>query len=288
MKYLVTGAQGQLGSEWVKQLEKGGYTFSGYGSGDLDITDPTSVQLALKNDRPDVLINCAAYTHVDRAEAESEKAFSVNKEGVKHLAEYCLKYNIKLVHFSTDYVFPGNQSDEETFPGGYPEKADTNPVNVYGKSKLAGEKELLKVCPDHLLIRVSWLCGAYGSNFVKTMLRLAKNHTEIRVVQDQTGSPSFTFDVVEKTLALLQLKEKGCFHISCSGRVSWAGFAEEIFAQAGQQVRVVRIPSAEYKTEAKRPAFSLLSNKKCTNLGLTQVHWKQGIQSLLTELNEQT
>lgn len=286
MKYLVTGAKGQLGTEWVKKLIKEKVVFSSYGSKDLDITDSTALQLAVKEDQPDVIINCAAYTDVDGAETEPEKAFSVNKEGVKNLAECCLQNNIKLVHFSTDYVFPGNKSDEDTFPAGYPENADTNPVNMYGVSKLAGETELLKICPDHLLIRVSWLCGPTGSNFVKTMLRLAKNYTEIKVVDDQSGSPAFTFDVVEKTLALLRLKEKGCFHISSSGKITWADFAKEIFDQAGAQTHVVKIPSTEYKTVATRPAFSLLSNEKCTNLGLTQLYWKQGIKTLFTELDE--
>lgn len=285
MKFLVTGASGQLGSEWVKQLDKNGILFSAFNSNELDITNPSDIRRKMEEHKPDVVINCGAYTNVDGAESEFQKALSVNRDGVMNLAQYCNENQIMLVHYSTDYVFPGSKKDAEFYPHGYPEDAKTGPINRYGESKLAGEKELKKIGSDYLLIRVSWLCGAEGSNFVKTMLSLAESRNEVMVVDDQIGSPSFTFDVVEKTLALLKLEKNGCYHVSSSGKITWADFADQIFNEANKKVFVKRIRSEEFDTKAARPLFSLLSNEKCKRLGVDQLDWEKGLQRLLSEIH---
>lgn len=284
MKYLVTGAGGQLGREWVKFLSGADRSFTAYHSGNLDITDKAMVEAALLKEKPDVVINCAAYTKVDQAEEEEKKAFLVNETGVENLVNGCKEIGAKLVHYSTDYIFPGAPADRHTYPGGYPEDAAPAPVNTYGKSKLAGEMMLQNSEISWLLIRVSWLCGAEGRNFVNTMIRLAEEKKSLNVVNDQFGTPSFTFDVVKKTDHLLQMNKNGSYHISSSGNISWADFAKEIFKQTGQQVVVNEVPSSEFITKAKRPGYSLLSNRKIRNLGLTQIDWKTGLQNLIRQI----
>lgn len=281
MKYLVTGANGQLGSEWVRFLKSEGSTFKAYGSRQMDITDPERVDKVLRAIRPDVVINCAAYTKVDEAEDEKEKAFLVNRTGVQNLAEYCSESGCKLVHYSTDYVFPGDREDEQKYPDGYPEMGVKRPVNVYGASKREGEIVLENSAVDYLLIRVSWLCGPGGNNFVNAMLRLAEERPVLSVVDDQKGSPSFTFDVVEKTETLLEAGKKGIYHISSTGPVSWADFAEEIFRQSGLTTPVKKIPSSQYPTKARRPFFSYLSGAKIAKAGLKKLDWKAGLSELL-------
>jgi len=285
MKFLITGANGQLGREWVQFLELNGEPLDAFGSAALDITDSDQVKARIEECRPDVVINCAAYTNVDDAEDEQELAHSVNEKGVENLVTACLKYNCKLVHFSTDYVFPGNSEDENKFSKGYPEDAEKRPINAYGKSKRAGEIVLEKSPLDSLLIRVSWLCGPFGNNFVKTMLRLAETRDELSVVDDQKGSPTYTFDVVDKTYQLLNMSKSGVYHISSSGKLSWADFAEEIFKQSNIGVALHRIPSSEFPTKAERPAFSLLSNQKLEKEGLKVLAWKDGLSVLLKKLN---
>lgn len=287
MKFLITGANGQLGSEWVSRLTDLRRNFTAYSSDRLDITHRPQVQELMAHEMPDVVINCAAYTNVDRAEAEAEKAFLVNERGVQNLMDVCSAHGIKLVHFSTDYVFAGDQADRLRYPGGYPEDADSLPVNAYGSSKRAGERVLSESGEgsNRLLIRVSWLCGRYGSNFVKTMLRMSRERAEIPVVTDQTGSPTYTFDLVDKTLALLEKKCSGTFHVSSKGEISWAQFAEEIFKISGSETKVVPIPSEQYVTTAKRPSFSLLSTEKIQKNGLEPIHWKSGLERLMKQLN---
>ena len=282
MKFLITGAGGQLGREWVNFLDSEvGHQSIALTSSEMDITDPKSVKSTLISEKPDVVINCAAYTAVDRAESDPEAAFRVNRDGVRHLAGACAEIGAMLVHFSTDYVFPGRSEDRNKYPDGYPENAGRDPVNRYGESKLAGELELEKSDAQWLLIRVSWLCSPSGANFVNTMIRLGSEREEVYVVNDQIGSPSFTFDVVDKTMTLIKKQKKGTFHISCSGVLSWADFAAEIFSQQKMDISVVRVTSSEYKTEAARPAFSLLATKKIRSDGLMPIHWKDGLHKLL-------
>ncbi|MEX1268669.1 MAG: dTDP-4-dehydrorhamnose reductase [Balneolaceae bacterium] len=287
MKYLITGAGGQLGSEWVRFLSEQKVSFKAYGSDGLNISDRSRLDEIFDKEIPDIVINCAAYTKVDQAENEPDEAFLVNETGVKNLVEVCKQTGSKLVHFSTDYVFPGESSDNERYPEGYPEDAETNPVNVYGKSKRAGEVILEQSGIHWLLVRVSWLCGATGHNFVKTMIRLAGEKDSLNVVNDQFGTPAFTFDVVERTSGLIQRNQAGIFHISSSGKISWADFAREIFNQTGQLVVVNEVSSSEFNTVAKRPAFSLLSNRKIVTSGLPQPGWKEGLETLIRQLKNQ-
>ena len=282
MIFLITGAGGQLGREWVKFLASAdGHQAIALTSSEMDITDPQIVKSILQSEKPDVVINCAAYTAVDLAESEPEAAFRVNRDGVKHLAGTCSEINATLVHFSTDYVFPGRSEDRKKYPEGYPENAVRDPVNRYGESKLAGELELEKSKARWLLIRVSWLCSPSGANFVNTMIRLGSDKEVVSVVHDQIGSPSFTFDVVDKTMTLIEKQKTGTFHISCSGVLSWADFAEEIFLQLKMDTSVVRVTSSEYKTEAARPEYSLLATEKIRPEGLMPIHWKEGLRKLL-------
>ena len=286
MKYLITGAGGQLGREWVHYARAKGYTASALTSSDLDITNENWVNKVINHEAPDVVINCAAYTKVDQAESEREKAFSVNADGVKYLAEACEKSGAKIVHYSTDYVFAGNLSDRETYPHGYTEDIECNPANVYGKSKQSGEIALMGSGAEFLLIRISWLCGRFGSNFVKTMLRLASEREEVSVVNDQFGSPSFAGDVAEKTDALIRKNLRGIYHISSIGELTWADFAEQVFLEKGTGTIVKRISSDEYPTKAKRPAYSLLCNKKMEKAGIKPLVWNDGLSMLMKQLNE--
>lgn len=286
MKYLITGATGQLGREWVHFLDEKKLPYKAFSSSELDITDSTKVDQKFKELRPDIVINCAAYTNVDGAESESKKAFLVNETGVQNLVNACRSVDAKLVHYSTDYVFSGSEEDQKKYPNGYPETALTDPINVYGKSKEAGEKILQQSNVEWMLIRVSWLCGRFGNNFVKTMLRLSAERDELNVVDDQIGCPSLAFDVVEKTFQLLGKDSTGIFHISCEGKISWADFAEEIFEQSGSQVKIDRITSDQYPFTARRPLFTLLSNKKAKEAGLKPLSWKIGLDKLLNQIDE--
>ena len=285
MRILITGGSGQLGREWVSYLNRKEVEFISLPSADLDVTDHDDTNRVLNNLRPDLIINCAAYTKVDQAEDEPEKAFRVNGEAVENLAKYCAKKKIKIVHFSTDYVFPGTEEDMQKFPEGYPEDHPTKPINVYGSSKLAGEKAILESGCDYLLIRVSWLCGNYGNNFVKTMLKLAEDRDELKVVNDQFGCPTFAKNVVENCWQLIEGKEEGVFHLTSKGKITWYDFASEIFKQAGVDINLQPVDSFAFPTKAKRPAFSLLSTKKIANIsGVSLIDWEEGLKSMLAEL----
>lgn len=281
MSYLITGAGGQLGTEWINYLQQSSIDYVAFGSAEMDITDRVVVNQKISDIKPNVIINCAAYTNVDQAEEDVEKAFLVNRVGVQNICDAAKTVGAKVVHYSTDYVFSGSADDAISFPDGYPESASVSPQNVYGKSKLEGEQVLCKSDLDFLLIRVSWLCAPEGKNFVNTMLRLGSERDLLTVVDDQIGSPTYTFDLVEKTVKLLRQKESGLFHVSCSGKLSWADFAEEIFRMSGLKTTVKRVSSSEFKTKAKRPAFSLLSKEKIIDLGLEPLDWKSGLKQLL-------
>lgn len=285
MRILITGGNGQLGSEWVRYLNKQGVEFIALPSSDLDITDYEDVRRVLSNLKPDRIINCAAYTNVDQAEDEQEKAFAVNEGGVRNLGDYCASKGIKLIHFSTDYVFPGTEEDYEKYPEGYTEDHPTNPINTYGESKLAGEKAIEISGCDYLIIRVSWLCGKYGNNFVKTMLRLASERDQLSVVHDQYGCPTFTQNVVENGWVLLENNISGTYHMTSKGKITWYDFAKEIFTQSKTDVKLEPVSSTEFPVKAKRPSFSLLSTRKIANIpDISLIDWKKGLINLLAEL----
>lgn len=282
MKLLITGAGGQLGKEWVDFCTSYKIPFYSFNSSELDVSDKEIVEEKILEHQPNVIINCAAYTKVDDAEDNIELATKINSTAVQYLAELSKKYNLKLVHFSTDYVFSGDDEDRTKFPTGYSEDHSTEPINEYGFSKFVGEKAIEKSGCEFLLIRVSWLCGNNGNNFVKTMLRLGKERNELNVVNDQFGSPTYTRQVVEEVYQLLLKGETGIFHSTSNGLITWHEFAKEIFKQKGIKIKLNPVSSSEFPTKAKRPSFSKLSTKKISKIdGVELVDWKVGLKNLL-------
>jgi dTDP-4-dehydrorhamnose reductase len=285
MSYLVLGAGGQLGREWKRYLEKQNTPYKAYGSSKVDITDQLALFEAFNEQQPDVVVNCAAYTDVDGAEDHANEAREINIEAVEDIANFCSDFEATLIHYSTDYVFPGRAEDEKTYPDGYPESLAPAPINAYGQSKLAGEEKVQQSNADYLIIRASWLCGQFGSNFVKTMLNLAHENDQLQVVNDQRASPSFARNVVENSDAILKSKQRGIYHVASDGLLSWYDFATEIFRQAEIEVEVEPVSSDEFPQKAKRPAFSKLSIEKLHQISDNNIiHWKDGLRHLLATL----
>lgn len=285
MKFLVTGAGGQLGREFLDYFDLKNMDFAGFTSKQLDITEKDAIEEKIAYHRPDVLINCAAYTKVDQAEDERKAAMHINRDAVRLLTQVCKKYSVKLVHFSTDYVFSGSLQDLKSLTKGYPEDYKVNPINTYGESKLAGEKAIADSGCEYLIIRVSWLCGKYGNNFVKTMLDMARRRETIKVVNDQWGSPTFAADVAGVTRSLLEKGEKGIFHFTCKGLITWHEFAEKIFQQAGVHPVMEAVPSTAFPTKARRPVFSKLNTQKIESVpGIEVPSWENSLQKLIESL----
>ena len=261
MKVLVTGANGQLGYDVVKELEKQNIECYGVTRKDFDITDFKSTENFINKYLPDVVIHCAAYTAVDKAEDEPELCYKVNSEATKNIAEICKEINAKLLYISTDYVFDGTKD------GFYEVDDEINPINVYGKSKLLGEKAVQKILKKYFIVRISWVFGKHGNNFVKTMMRLGKELKEINVVSDQYGSPTYTADLAKLLVEMIKTEKYGIYHATNEGVCSWAEFAEEIFKIANMDIKVNYIRTKDYQTKAKRPLnsrlskFTLLNNK---------------------------
>lgn len=286
MSILVTGAGGQLGREWVRFLDRMGLEYHAMKSKDLDITNSDAVDLTLNRVKPVAVVNCAGYTDVDGAESEMEKALRVNRNGVGHLAAWCVRHSTPIVHYSTDYVFPGRITDLVTYPNGYPEDGEIGPVNSYGKSKRAGEELLFEAGGPYLLIRVSWLCGEFGNNFVKTILKLGNKRDRIQVVKDQIGSPTYAVSVVQLSHQLLQHGQNGIYHITSGGMISWFDFASEIFRMAGVNTVVEPVSTSEYPVKAPRPAFSKLDSSKISSTLNTEMEkWDEGLAELMNKLN---
>lgn len=288
MKVALLGASGQLGREWQARFRDesdSGGNFLTYTSSQLDITDQKRVGDELRSQNPDIIINCAAYTDVDGAEDHREKAHKVNAEAVAGLAELSAELDCMLVHYSTDYVFPGAPDDRTRFPDGYPEDHPTNPINYYGKTKLQGEEAIRASGCPHLIIRVAWLCGAFGSNFVKTMLQLGRERDRLEVVNDQWGSPTFAENVVFNSWQLLKAGQYGTFHITSHGLITWYDFARAVFETAGVDVEMEPVSSDHFPTVAKRPRFSKLSTEKLRAVSAASIEdWTDGLERLLHQL----
>ncbi|MDF0554806.1 dTDP-4-dehydrorhamnose reductase [Kamptonema sp. UHCC 0994] len=285
MKILLTGSGGQLAQELEPILLSVGEVIAGDRTL-LDLSQPDSIRQLMGEIKPDLVINCAAYTAVDKAESEPELANAVNGIAPGILAEECEKLGATLIHISTDYVFSGSQ--------GYPycETDSTNPLGVYGKSKLAGEFSIQEASDRHIIIRTAWVYGNGGKgNFVKTMLRLGKDREEIRVVADQIGSPTWTGDLaaaISQITSCIKPEIFGTYHYTNSGVASWYDFAIAIFEEAKQLgfplkvQRVIPIATPEYPTPAKRPAYSVLSSAKISAvLGNHPPHWREGLRKML-------
>lgn len=287
-KVVLIAANGQLGTEWARFLEKRDIPFVPYTIDNLDITNFDEVEVVLNKDQPDFVINASAYTQVDRAESEKEMAFSVNTGAVANLAGACKQREITLVHYSTDYVFPGRANDQELFPKGYPEDAAADPINTYGLSKWQGEEAIRDVDGNYLILRISWLCGAFGNNFVRTMIRLAKERDELKVVGDQYGSPSFTPNVVENSWLLMQKRLNGTWHITSDGLLSWYDLACEALHFTDIDTPVRAISTEEYPTPAPRPYFSKLCIDKLSDVDGAYIEdWRSGLRKLVNDLRNQ-
>ena len=274
MKILILGHKGMLGDELVKVFKKDN-ELTLWDRSEIDIADRKDVESKIGDLRPEAVINAAAYTAVDLAEKEGKEiAYQVNGEAVGFLAEACKKNNSVLIHYSTDYVFNGRNKN------GYQEDEKRDPLNEYGQSKARGEELLQKINPKFYLIRLSWLFGINGKNFVETMLRLAKENKELRVVNDQYGKPTYAKDLAQRTRELLESKRPfGIYHLTNEGVCTWYEFAVKIFELAGIEAKVVPVVSSEFPTPAKRPAYSALVN---TKLPLSR-SWQGALEEYLEE-----
>jgi dTDP-4-dehydrorhamnose reductase len=258
-KILVTGANGQLGSELsVLSTKYSNYEWFFADRTQITLDNLEVLEKQLNDIRPEIILNCGAYTAVDKAESEKEIAFTVNYSAVELIAKYAFKNNVKLIHISTDYVFDGSSSVALN------EEAETNPINIYGASKRAGEVTCLNENPNSIIIRTSWVYSKFGNNFVKTMQRLMKEKESINVVNDQIGSPTYAADLAQAMLDILKSPNwiPGIYNYSNEGEISWYEFALSIKELGGYSCNVGGIPSASYPTPAKRPEFSLLDKKK--------------------------
>ena len=292
MKILITGAQGQVGTELVTIANQHGFGVIAAGRAELDISQPKSIGKFIESQSPNIVINAASYTAVDKAEEEQEIAYAINRDGAANLAMVCKEHNIPLLHISTDYVFDGTKKDA------YSESDNTSPLGIYGTSKWQGEEGIREKCPQHIILRVAWVFGAQGNNFVKTMLRLGKERDELNVVADQFGGPSPAKYIAETLIALAEKYKKdktlewGTYHYCGTEKTTWCEFAKEIFKQAKEQgliekeIKVNAITTEEYPTSAKRPANSMLDCSKIKKtFGIEMPSWKTALNQVLAELN---
>ncbi|MES9906216.1 MAG: dTDP-4-dehydrorhamnose reductase [Sedimenticola sp.] len=294
MRVLVTGARGQVGTELIQQGEDLELQMLAAGHAELDITQQDAVNGFIQVQQPDIVINAAAYTAVDQAESEPELAYAINRDGAAYLAQACADNNIPLLHLSTDYLFDGSKE------GTYSETDSPNPQGVYGKSKLEGDRAIDSILKQYLILRVSWVFGANGNNFVKTMLRLGKERDVLRVVADQQGGPTWAGAIATTLLNLVkrwgdgEAIPWGTYHYSGQPATTWQGFAEAIFEQAeklgmiDKQPKVEPITTAEYPTPAQRPLNSVFDcHKIARKLGIPQPDWRTGLNNVLINWKEQ-
>ena len=283
MKVLVTGAKGQLGFDCVRVFKKCGFKdVLGIDVEDVDITQESKIKNFIFNYRPDVVVHCASYTAVNQAEVNKEIAYKVNVLGTKYIAESAEEINAKLVYISTDYVFDGSGSD-------YHEVADkTNPLNYYGYTKLEGEKSA-GTCSKSFIIRISWAFGIKGNNFIKAMLTLADNHKELVVVNDQIGSPTYTYDLAKLISVMLTTDKYGTYHATNEGVCSWCELADATFKLANKDTKVIPMSSKEYQLKhpgtVNRPHNSKLSKKSLDSAGFKRLpSWQDALKRYLKEL----
>jgi len=276
---LVCGADGMLGAA-VKEAFRAGFKLHLTDVGELDITDATAVDDAVRRIRPEIILNLAAYTDVDRAESEPEKCMKVNGTGAGNLARAAKKINATIVYISTDYIFDGTKSAP------YSEDDAPNPLGVYGKSKLAGEEKTHRSGARFLIVRTSWLFGKGGVNFVEKILRRARMGEDLRVVDDQIGAPTYTRHFAEGLEKLVSGNASGIYNATASGSVSWCGFTREILALAGLKNKIAPVKTGEFPAAAKRPLNSRLDNSKFTAFaGAALPPWREGLEKYFAEMN---
>lgn len=284
-KVLVTGANGQLGQcikDAVNQINNSEYQYTFVTRQEFDLANIQMMRDYLTQNELDVLINCAAYTAVDLAEEEVDKAYAVNAEAVGEMAKICAEKNIEFIHVSTDYVFDGNA--DKPFAVDH----ETNPISVYGKSKLVGEQLAVKNNPESIIIRTAWVYSQHGKNFMKTMLRLFADKDEISVVNDQKGTPTNANDIARAILKVVQAKKKtpGIYHFTNAGDTTWFGFAEAIKELTNAEIKINPIPTSQFPTPAKRPAYSVLDTAKIQEVyDVDCPHWKDSLKLLFNKLS---
>jgi dTDP-4-dehydrorhamnose reductase len=295
IRVLVTGALGQVGADVARELA-GRAEVIAHDRSSLDLANPAQIAQRIREARPDLIVNAAAYTAVDRAETDEATARVVNGEAPGVLAEEARRARALLVHYSTDYVFDG------TKPGAYVETDATRPLSAYGRTKLAGERAIEASGASHVILRTSWVYAAHGRNFLLTMLKLAATKPELRVVDDQHGAPTSSLQLARATLDLFTRGDRsreisaadvarvkdsaGLYHATAAGETTWFDFARAIFAARGLQPRLVAIPTAEYPTPARRPANSVLSNARLNStLGVEIPGWREGLAEVMVRLS---
>ncbi len=275
MKLLVTGAAGMLGRDVMLAAGNAGHDVVGFGRAELDITDAAALAKKFDLERPDVVINCAAWTDVDGAEAAEEAAFAVNGTGAGNVAAAAAQVGAGIVYVSSDYVFDGAKAAP------YVESDQVAPLSAYGRTKLAGEEATVAANKRHFVVRSAWLFGIGGANFVETMLRLATDHGEVLVVRDQVGSPTYTWHLAYGIVRLIEGIEYGLHHMAASGQCSWYEFAREIFEQAKVECKVLSITTEEFGRPAPRPPFSALTSQREHAIRLPS--WQDGLAGYLAQ-----
>ena len=282
MKFFITGVNGQLGYDVKRELLERGYTdILAPTRVDLDITNEDAVKKMIREYRPSVIFHCAAYTAVDKAEEEQEKCYQVNVLGTKYLTEAAKEVGAKIIYISTDYVFDGTKE------GIYQIEDKVNPVNYYGKTKYLGENFVSKY-ENHIIVRISWVFGINGKNFIRTMLNLAESHKELNVVCDQIGSPTYTKDLAGLLVNMFLSNVKGLYHVTNEGYCSWYEFAEFIFKESRKKVKVHPILTKDYKTIAKRPLNSKLSKESLDDIEMKRLpEWQDAVKRYIHELKKE-
>lgn len=279
MKILVTGVKGQLGHDMVNELERRGMEALGVDIEEMDITDASSVERVIKDASPDAVIHCAAYTAVDAAEENEELCRRVNRDGPQNIANVCKELDIKMVYISTDYVFGG---EGQHF---WKPEDQCDPQSVYGKTKYEGELAVMNTLDKYFIVRIAWVFGINGKNFVRTMLNLSKSHDTVRVVNDQFGSPTYTFDLARLLADMVVTDKYGIYHATNEGTCSWYEFACAIFKEAGVQIDVVPVTTKEYAAKAKRPANSRMDNGKLAANGFEMLPaWQDALARYIAVL----
>ena len=279
MKALVTGTKGQLGYDVVNELEKRGHTAVAVDIEEMDITDAVSVERVITEAEVEAVIHCAAYTAVDAAEDNVEICRRVNAEGTENIAKVCKKRDLKMIYISTDYVFDGE--------GERPWEPDDerHPLNVYGQTKYEGELAVEKYLEKYFIVRIAWVFGVNGKNFIKTMLKLSETHEELNVVDDQVGSPTYTYDLAVLLVDMVESDKYGRYHATNEGLCTWYEFAKEIFRQAGVEVKVNPVTSDMFPAKAKRPKNSRMSKEKLDANGFHRLPtWQDALERYLSEI----
>lgn len=283
MKVLVTGVKGQLGYDVVNELTKRGHEAVGVDIQEMDITDAQSVSSVIKKNAPDAVIHCAAYTAVDAAEENEEVCRKVNAGGTQNIANVCKELDIKMIYISTDYVF-GGQGERPWEP-----EDERDPQSVYGQTKYEGELAVQNTLEKYFIVRIAWVFGINGKNFVKTMLKLAETHDTLKVVNDQFGSPTYTFDLATLLVDMVETEKYGVYHATNEGICSWHEFACAIFEKAGlgDKMTVLPVSTAEYGAKATRPYNSRMSKEKLVENGFHKLPtWQDALERYLIELKK--